>query len=327
MTALDSASKAKAHRKVLDWQKAQRNHLAKNPFLPRKYEREAVKGWSSLPSITPKPVPSKPVPSAGKQYTVKDLEKFKNWSEESRKIRMKKQYGENSLIPQCKKDAELLLKSENELMRKALQDYTHSSEQVNYILRTQGVGPRPARGPGDKVGARDLLLYDVDDLIKEKATPMLQDTIVFRHGDRKYLPGMFQDSEVGKEVLSTFESMMYSEGEMKASLGGLRKKLVGSVISEKGYASTSYSNDVFVYAGGYEIQYYLPKGSVHGISLDAISEFPEENEYLMRPGQKWVIWDVDFGGDASESWQEAKSNLVFKVVSESLFKQIFKNIS
>jgi hypothetical protein len=47
MTALDSASKAKAHRKVLDWQKAQRNHLAKNSFLPRKYEREAVKGWSS----------------------------------------------------------------------------------------------------------------------------------------------------------------------------------------------------------------------------------------------------------------------------------------
>ena len=56
MTALDSATKAKAHRKVLDWQKAQRNHLAKNPFLPRKYEREAVKGWAQavrVPSVAP----------------------------------------------------------------------------------------------------------------------------------------------------------------------------------------------------------------------------------------------------------------------------------
>jgi hypothetical protein len=56
MTALDSATKAKAHRKVLDWQKAQRNHLAKNSFLPRKYEREAVKGWARavrVPSVAP----------------------------------------------------------------------------------------------------------------------------------------------------------------------------------------------------------------------------------------------------------------------------------
>ena len=46
ITALDSASRVKAHRKALDWQKAQRNHIAKNSFLPRKYEREAVKGWT-----------------------------------------------------------------------------------------------------------------------------------------------------------------------------------------------------------------------------------------------------------------------------------------
>lgn len=45
ITALDPAAKAKAHRKVLDWRQAQRTHLKKNPYLPRKYEREAVRGY------------------------------------------------------------------------------------------------------------------------------------------------------------------------------------------------------------------------------------------------------------------------------------------
>ncbi|MGI6078301.1 MAG: phage minor capsid protein [Fastidiosipilaceae bacterium] len=60
ITALDSASKAKAHRKVLDWQKAQRNHLAKNSFLPRKYEREAVKGYAMPRAGTAQPAPKAP---------------------------------------------------------------------------------------------------------------------------------------------------------------------------------------------------------------------------------------------------------------------------
>ncbi len=60
ITALDSASKAKAHRKVLDWQKAQRNHLAKNSFLPRKYEREAVKDWAMPRAGTAQPASKAP---------------------------------------------------------------------------------------------------------------------------------------------------------------------------------------------------------------------------------------------------------------------------
>jgi hypothetical protein len=48
LTSLDDVAKAKAHRKVLDWQKLQREHLQLNPFLPRKYDREAVKGWQGM---------------------------------------------------------------------------------------------------------------------------------------------------------------------------------------------------------------------------------------------------------------------------------------
>lgn len=47
LTALDPTMKTQAHRKVLDWQKAQREHLTTNAFLPRKYERESVKGWAT----------------------------------------------------------------------------------------------------------------------------------------------------------------------------------------------------------------------------------------------------------------------------------------
>lgn len=47
LTSLDDVVKVKAHRKVLDWQKIQREHLKVNAFLPRKYEREAIKGWAS----------------------------------------------------------------------------------------------------------------------------------------------------------------------------------------------------------------------------------------------------------------------------------------
>jgi len=51
LTALDDVTKAKAHRKVLDWQHAIRNHVKANSFLRRPYAvgegyvREAVKGW------------------------------------------------------------------------------------------------------------------------------------------------------------------------------------------------------------------------------------------------------------------------------------------
>jgi hypothetical protein len=45
LTSLDPALKSSAHRKVLDWQKTQRDHLTVNPFLPRKYNRETVSGW------------------------------------------------------------------------------------------------------------------------------------------------------------------------------------------------------------------------------------------------------------------------------------------
>lgn len=62
LTSLDEMTKVKAHRKVLDWQAMQREHLTANLFLPRKYEREAVKGWkegriSFYPSRKPSLVP------------------------------------------------------------------------------------------------------------------------------------------------------------------------------------------------------------------------------------------------------------------------------
>ena len=46
MVSLDSSEQRKAHQKVLDWQSRQRTHINDNPFLRRKYEREAVKGWT-----------------------------------------------------------------------------------------------------------------------------------------------------------------------------------------------------------------------------------------------------------------------------------------
>ncbi len=44
LTALDPTMKTQAHRKVLDWQAAQRTHLKQNLFLPRKYDRESLGG-------------------------------------------------------------------------------------------------------------------------------------------------------------------------------------------------------------------------------------------------------------------------------------------
>ncbi len=61
ITALDPAAKAKAHQKVLDWRSAQRTHLTKNQFLPRKYEREAVSGWSQARAAA---APVRPAPFA-----------------------------------------------------------------------------------------------------------------------------------------------------------------------------------------------------------------------------------------------------------------------
>lgn len=41
--SLTDIEKQKAHRKVLEWQAAQRNHLKENTFLPRKYSREQIR--------------------------------------------------------------------------------------------------------------------------------------------------------------------------------------------------------------------------------------------------------------------------------------------
>jgi hypothetical protein len=41
--ALTDIDKQKAHRKVLEWQKKQREHLKENTFLPRKYKREQIR--------------------------------------------------------------------------------------------------------------------------------------------------------------------------------------------------------------------------------------------------------------------------------------------
>ena len=43
IASLDENTKNIAHRKMLDWQKVQREHISKNPFLRRDYGREAVK--------------------------------------------------------------------------------------------------------------------------------------------------------------------------------------------------------------------------------------------------------------------------------------------
>lgn len=50
VTSLDPAEQIKAHKKVLEWQRAQREHLKQNPFLPRKYEREGVPGYRQVVS-------------------------------------------------------------------------------------------------------------------------------------------------------------------------------------------------------------------------------------------------------------------------------------
>jgi len=64
LVSLDPVLQRKAHRKVLDWQLAQRKHITQNPFLRRKYDREGMKGWydkvrASRVSV---PVPVLPVP-------------------------------------------------------------------------------------------------------------------------------------------------------------------------------------------------------------------------------------------------------------------------
>jgi hypothetical protein len=41
--ALDTVAQNSAHRKVLDWQSAQRGHISENPFLKRDYVREQIK--------------------------------------------------------------------------------------------------------------------------------------------------------------------------------------------------------------------------------------------------------------------------------------------
>jgi hypothetical protein len=57
MVSIDSGVQNKAHRKVLDWQKAQRTHLEQNPFLRRKYEREGMQGWYEKVRTSQVPIP------------------------------------------------------------------------------------------------------------------------------------------------------------------------------------------------------------------------------------------------------------------------------
>lgn len=71
VTALSDATKAQADQKVLEWQKAQRTHLAQNPFLPRKYEREAVKGYRQALSAAGTTLPQRTESEAEKIISAK----------------------------------------------------------------------------------------------------------------------------------------------------------------------------------------------------------------------------------------------------------------
>ena len=173
-------------------------------------------------------------------------------------------------------------------------------KQFNRALRFPEIGKKAKRKIKERIEA-------LTNLIK-KADPLSQNTIFYRHSGLETLRHLCNPEvrEIAEDIVVNGDTSKMPE---------LKKLLSDFVIQDKGFLSTSYRQDAFVYEKGLEIRIHAPKGFKGGLFLEEISEFQRGREYLFAPGQKFRVLDVEVG-EVYEGRRKQKTvkNLILHVV-------------
>lgn len=208
-------------------------------------------------------------------------------------------YGLISAIEDVEKHSHLLIYEATPEEQQVAKYYTGSEgyKQFNRALRFPEIGKTVKREI--KEGIETLI-----NLIK-KASPLSQNMILYRHDKLGTLEHL-----AGPEVRRIAEDIVVNGDTSK--MPELKKLLSDFVIQDKGFLSTSYRRDAFVYENGLEIRIHAPKGFKGGLFLEEISEFQREREYLFAPGQKFRVLDVEVG--EFQYYTYAVKNLILHVV-------------
>lgn len=170
------------------------------------------------------------------------------------------------------KAQEQFLKTLPQTQQTAIKDYTGDAYvRINRDLRS---GVFPAKDYGQ-------LVANLDEAFR--TAPALESNLVVSRTvasyDKVFGPGI--DDLVTRAKFKNISS--YSPEAFEQ----LKKKLIGTVITDNGFISTTSSETVTK-----TIAFALPKGYNNGMYIESLSHFPSEQEFLINRGQTFVVRDI-----------------------------------
>lgn len=182
--------------------------------------------------------------------------------------------------------------------RRAIEIYTGSSyKEINRYLRTGELYHEDVKNTAEHL--RQLL---------NEGPELTENIIVTRRMDSKSANFMFDEetaSLVRRSVMVNLGGPVHEE-----LMDELRNKLIRGKFEDRALISSSYSNDVFMQMG-IELQMHLPKGYNKGLFVESISDIPTEKEYLMAPGQKFKVMEVEMNERG-----QGNSRIILKVIPD-----------
>lgn len=129
---------------------------------------------------------------------------------------------------------------------------------------------------------RDIIA-DIDKAFRE-APPLKTDTIVTRRVRPDAFDSIFGE---GTSQLMKDAGMISSRDYDPAAFDQLKKRIIGSTITDKGFVSTTNDDTLFG-----TMAFALPKGYNNGLYIQELSHFRAEEEFLINRGQTFVVRDI-----------------------------------
>lgn len=78
----------------------------------------------------------------------------------------------------------------------------------------------------------------------------------------------------------------------RGDLEYLKSNLLGQVFEDKGFMSTTIGGGKATFGGEIKMTIEVPKGMNKGAYIQPVSAVPSENEFLLPPGSKLIIKDL-----------------------------------
>src|SRR5690606_38300927 len=115
---------------------------------------------------------------------------------------------------------------------------------------------------------------------KNKMEPLSQNTILRRQMANDAFPFLLGDKNY--DLLKD----IYDGINIEANIRELNKRLTNATIQDKAFMSTTYSESMSSFAtlNGIEFRIYAPQGSKIGLFVDSVSQFRNEQEFLVKNG-------------------------------------------